>query len=193
MSSKIYSAAVLGLDCQLVEVEADTTPSNPKFFIVGLPDKAVEESKERVLSALKNSGFWLPRGKVTINLAPADLRKEGPSYDLPIAISLLLATNQLTILNDQSDQIFIGELALNGRLRPVTGVLSVCLEAKKRGIKAVFLPFENAPEGALVEGLDILACRDLNEIFLHFTKEKLISPYVIAAQPKNAETEYSTI
>lgn len=178
MSEKIYSAAVVGLECQLVEVEADIMASTPKFFIVGLPDKAVEESKERVLSSLKNSGFNLPRGKITINLAPADLRKEGPSYDLPIAVSLLLATNQMLSNSEMEKQIFIGELALDGSLRPINGVLSVCLEAKRRGIKSVFLPKQNAEEGALVEGLEIMACEKLKDIFNHFTGSNPIFPYI---------------
>src|SRR3989344_5364502 len=110
MSKKVYSAAVLGLDCELVEVAADTTFGVPKIFIVGLPDKAVDEAKERVRSAVKNSGFFMPRSKVTINLAPADLKKEGPAYDLAIAIAILMVTRQLTLKSDWNKQIFIGEL-----------------------------------------------------------------------------------
>lgn len=179
MSSKILSAAVLGLDCQLVEVEADTTPSNQKFFIVGLPDKSVEESKERVLSALKNSGFTLPRGKVTVNLAPADLRKEGPAYDLPIAISLLVATKQLFIDSDWLDKVFLGELALNGELRPVNGVLSVCLQAQKQGIKNIFIPKENAAEAALVPGLKIFAANNLEDIVSHLLNQNQIPEFIL--------------
>jgi magnesium chelatase family protein len=190
MSSKILTAAVLGLECQLVEVEADTTPSNPKFFIVGLPDKAVEESKERVMSAIKNSGFFLPRGKVTVNLAPADLRKEGPAYDLPIAISLLVATCQLPLPADTQDQIYLGELALNGELRPVNGVLSVCLEAQQQGIKRIFLPADNAAEAALVSGLEILACGCLNDIAGHLAKEKIIPPFVLSQPAEAPPTEF---
>ena len=147
MSAKVLSAAVLGLNCELVEVEADTSASNPGIFIVGLPDKAVDESRERVRSAIKNSDLSMPRGKVTINLAPADLKKEGPAYDLPIAISILLASKQLFLTVPFDQQIFIGELALDGQLRPVNGVLSICLEAKNKGIKTVYLPQANAAEG----------------------------------------------
>ncbi len=179
------------MECQLVEVEADIMASTPKFFIVGLPDKAVEESKERVLSAIKNSGFTLPRGKVTINLAPADLRKEGPSYDLPIAVSLLLTTNQLFIDENPTDKIFIGELALDGNLRPINGTLSVCLEAKSRGVKQIFLPKDNAAEAALVEGLEIMPCEKLKDIFCHFSQQEKIAPHTknVLFAPQSFESE----
>lgn len=179
------------MECQLVEVEADIMASTPKFFIVGLPDKAVEESKERVLSAIKNSGFTLPRGKVTINLAPADLRKEGPSYDLPIAVSLLLTTNQLFIDENPTDKIFIGELALDGSLRPINGTLSVCLEAKSRGVKQIFLPKDNAAEAALVEGLEIMPCEKLKDIFCHFSQQEKIVPHTknVLFAPQSFESE----
>src|SRR3989339_634417 len=107
MSSKVYSAALIGLDCAIVEVEADTSPALPGIFVVGLPDKAVDESRERVRSAIKNSGLKMPRGKVTINLAPADLKKEGPAYDLPIAISILLTTKQLILKDNWEKLLFI--------------------------------------------------------------------------------------
>jgi len=177
MSSKVLSAAVLGLECELVEVEADTHLALPGIFIVGLPDKAVDESKERVRSAIKNSGFEVPRRRVTINLAPADLKKQGPSYDLPIAISILLVSGQLMFANDWNSQIFIGELAFDGSLRPVNGVLSICLAVKQRGIKAIYLPAENAAEASLVSGLDIFPAANLEQIIYHLLGKKLISPY----------------
>ncbi len=177
MSSKVLSAAVVGLNCELVEVEADTSRSQPKFFIVGLPDKAVDESKERVRSAIKNSGFEMPRGRITVNLAPADLKKEGPSYDLSIAISILLTSKQLFLPNSFKDQLFIGELALDGQLRPVNGVLSICLEIKKKGIKYIFLPKENAAEASLVSDLIIFPCQNLNEITNHLRGKALIKQY----------------
>ncbi len=182
MSSKVMTAAVLGLNCELVEVEADTTPMLPKFFIVGLPDKSVDESKERVRSAIKNSGFKMPRAKITINLAPADLRKEGPAYDLPIAVSILLTTKQLFLAESiakPEQQIFIGELALNGRLRPVNGVLSVCLAAKEQGIKNIYLPHRNAAEATLIKGLNIYPCKNLSQLVKHLSGKDLIKPFVI--------------
>jgi len=176
MSSKIISAAVLGLNCELVEVEADTSNGLPKFFIVGLPDKAVDESKERVRSALKNSSFEFPRGRITVNLAPADLRKAGPSYDLPIAISIMLASKQLFLQVDFNKQLFIGELALDGQLRPISGIISICLEAKKKNIKTIYLPKENAAEAGLVSGLEIFALENLTQLVNHLSGQKKIKP-----------------
>jgi len=178
MSSKVLSAAVIGLNCELVEVEADVSPALPGIFIVGLPDKAVDESRERVRAAIKNSGFYMPRGKVTINLAPADLKKEGPAYDLPIAISTLIATHQLKLKDNWNEQIFIGELALAGTLRSVNGVLSICLAAKEKGIKKIYLPAQNAAEASLVFGLEIYACKDLSELIDHLSGQKSINQFV---------------
>jgi len=178
MSAKVLSAAVLGLDCELVEVEADTTPNMPRFYIVGLPDKAVDEAKERVRAAIKNSGFRVPRGKITVNLAPADLKKQGPAYDLPIAVSILLTTHQLEVEDKELNKmLFIGELALNGKLRPVTGVLSICLEAKKRKINKIILPRANAAEAGLVPELEIMPIDDLAQLADHFAGKKIILPY----------------
>jgi magnesium chelatase family protein len=177
MSAKVLSAAVIGLDCELVEVEADTTTNLPRFFIVGLPDKATDEAKERVRPAIKNSGFRIPRGKITVNLAPADLKKQGPAYDLPMAISILLTTHQLELDDEWDKQIFIGELALDGKLRPVTGVLSICLEARKRGINKIFLPQINAAEAGLVPELQIFPVADLVQLAEHFSGENKMKPY----------------
>ncbi len=178
MSAKVYSAAVLGLDCALVEVEADVASGLPNIFIVGLPDKAVDESKERVRSAIKNSGFAVPRGKVTINLAPADLKKAGPAYDLPIAVSILLKTGQLRLSTLWSEQIFLGELALDGKLRPVNGVLSICLAAKQAGVKTIFLPSANAAEACLVSGLRVIPCENLSQLADHISGKEIIAPAV---------------
>jgi len=177
MSSKVLSAAVIGLNCELVQVEADTLRSKPRFFIVGLPDKAVDESKERVRSAIKNSGFELPRGRITINLAPADLRKEGPAYDLSVAISILLTSKQLVLPQSWDDQVFIGELALDGELRSVNGVLSICLEIRKKGIKKIYLPQDNASEANLVSGLEIFPCQNLEQLTSHLVGKELIKPF----------------
>ncbi|OGY48029.1 MAG: magnesium chelatase [Candidatus Buchananbacteria bacterium RIFCSPHIGHO2_01_FULL_46_12] len=182
MAAKVLSAAVLGLDCELVEVEADTSPSKPGMFIVGLPDKAVDEAKERVRSAIRNSGFRVPRGKITVNLAPADLKKAGPAYDLPIAVSVLLTTHQAILPLDWDSQIFIGELALDGQLRPVAGVLSICLQIKERGIKKIYLPEANAAEAGLILDLEIFPCRSLPQLAEHLSGHELIRPY----QPDNS-------
>lgn len=177
MSKKVLSAAVIGLDCELVQVEADTLRSKPRFFIVGLPDKSVDESRERVRSAIKNSGFEMPRGRITINLAPADLRKEGPAYDLSVAISILLTSKQLFLPSSWDEQIFIGELALDGELRSVNGVLSICLEIKKRGVKKIYLPKANAAEASLISGIEIIPCESLEHLTNHLSGKKLIEPF----------------
>ena len=147
MSSKIFSASVTGLDAEIIEVEADIANGLPSFTIVGLPDKAVEEAKERVRSAVKNTGLEFPKTKITINLAPADVKKEGVGFDLPIAIALLAATGNLP--QDLFEQMVIaGELGLNGVLRPIPGILPMALAAKKSGKKTLIVPYENAREAA---------------------------------------------
>ena len=177
MSSKILSAAVVGLEAEIVEVEADTS-SGPlgTFTIVGLPDIAVQESKERVRSAIKNSGFNFPKLKTTINLAPADLKKQGPSYDLPIAVSILATTYKINIITSTENMLFVGELALNGRLRSVNGILSIALAAKNKGIKTLFVPAVNAKEAKLVENLEVIGVNNLVELTEHLTGRKLIEP-----------------
>lgn len=180
MSSKILSAAVVGLDAELVEVEADTS-SGPLgvFSIVGLPDMAVSESKERVRSAIKNSGFKFPKRKVTINLAPADLRKQGPSYDLPIAISILKTTNKIATTQLFDDCLFVGELALDGQLRPINGILSIALMAQKKKIKTIFVPIVNAGEANLVKGLNVIAIKNLAELVEHIEGKKILEPVIL--------------
>lgn len=177
MSSKIFSAAVVGLDAELVEVEADTG-SGPlgSFAIVGLPDMAVSESKERVRLAIKNSGLTFPQKKVTVNLAPADLKKQGPSYDLPIAISILEATGKLKIKNDVSQMLFMGELALNGQLRPINGALSVAIMAREKGIKTIFVPRENAQEAKLAKDIEVIPVNNLVELVRHLENKQSIEP-----------------
>jgi len=170
MPSKIFSAAVVGLDAEIVEVEADTS-SGPlgAFSIVGLPDMAVSESRERVRSAIKNSGFNFPKRKVTVNLAPADLKKQGPSYDLPVAVSILLATERIKVLNDLNKMMFVGELALNGFMRPINGMLSIAIMAKRKGIKTIFVPIANAKEAKLVKELEVIPLDNLSQLANHLT------------------------
>src|SRR5580765_5389550 len=148
MLSKVFSAAVIGLDAVPVEVEIDIASQGlPSFTIVGLPDKAVEEAKERVRSAIRNSGADFPAKRITVNLAPADLPKEGPSYDLPIALGILIASEQLK--TEINDALFMGELSLDGRLRHTNGVLPQVLMAKNKKMKRVFVPSVNAKEAAI--------------------------------------------
>lgn len=162
---KVYSAAIIGLEAELVEVEADLMTGLKYFGIVGLPDKSVEESKERIAAAIKNSGVKPPQKlnkRTIINLAPADLRKEGSAYDLPIALSFLLASEQIDF--EPKDKLFIGELALDGKLRKINGVLPVCLLAKEQGINTVLIPKPNTKEARLVKGLNIIPAESLSEL-----------------------------
>ncbi|OGI25088.1 MAG: magnesium chelatase [Candidatus Moranbacteria bacterium RBG_13_45_13] len=176
MSSKVFSATTLGLASHLVEVEADTHSGTHIFSIVGLPDAAVKEAKDRVDSAIKNSGFKPPHrcGHITVNLAPADIKKEGPLYDLPIALGFLLATKQLKA--DIENKLFVGELSLDGKIRPVNGVLPIAIMAREKEIGEVIVPKENAKEAAIVEGLRVIPANTLKELILHLTGEEKINP-----------------
>ena len=175
--ANINSIAVIGLAGEKVEVEVDLSSGLPAFNIVGLPDKAVEESKERVRSAIKNSGCNFPQKRITVNLAPADLRKEGPSYDLPIAIGILLASDQ--IIFDSTELAIVGELSLNGDIRRTNGILPAVISAKELQFKAIVIPEKNTKEASIVDGIDIFATKNLKEIVRHFRNEQLLKaiPY----------------
>ncbi|TAK30808.1 MAG: ATP-binding protein [Chloroflexota bacterium] len=175
MLAKALSCAVVGLEGALVEVEVDIAPGMPAFSIVGLPDAAVQESKERVRAAIRNSGGQFPIKRITVNLAPADIKKEGPAYDLPIAVGILLASEQ-TSLNGRR-ALFLGELSLDGALRHTAGILPMVALAQERGISTVFVPSVDAAEAALVEGMTILPVQTLSEL-IHFLNGALpIIPY----------------
>ncbi len=171
---KLYGAELEGINAQLIEVEADLNVGLHAFTIVGLADKAVSEAKERVNSALKNSGIKPPakeNRKITVNLAPADVKKIGSHFDLPIALSYLLASEQLRIF-DASKKIFAGELALDGMLRPIAGALNMAMLAQRKGFEEFFLPRENAREAALVKGIKVIPVRNLIEILEHLEGTK---------------------
>lgn len=177
MSSKIYSAAVVGLDAEVVEVEAETGGGEMgTVAVVGLPDAAVSESRDRVRGAIKNTGLEFPKLRVTINLAPADLKKQGPSYDLPIAISILMVNKSFFLREDISASIFLGELALSGQVRPIMGVLPIAIKARQEKFKQIFLPSANAEEARLVDGVDILPVDDLCQLVEHLRGAKKIVP-----------------
>ncbi len=178
MLAKVYSSAIVGLSAQPIEVEVDLSAGLHTFQIVGLPDKAVNEAKERVSSAIKNIGISPPqhsRKRVIVNLAPANLRKQGPAYDLPIAVAFLIAANQL-IVDDPEDKLFIGELSLEGKLRPVNGILSIAIMAKKEKFQTLFMPKANAVEASLVKGIKVIPVDSLRQIISHLKGEELISP-----------------
>ena len=162
MLAKVCSAAVNGIEAYAVEVEVNTGFGDTLIVIVGLPDAAVKESRDRVMTALTNSGFRFTFGRTTINLAPADVKKEGPSFDLPIAIGMVAASEQMEF--DQLENfVIVGELALNGALRPVKGVLPIALRARKDGRAGMLVPPENAAEAAVVSGLQVIPVQNLRE------------------------------
>ncbi len=181
MISKVFSAAVLGLDAELIEVEADVTNGLPATVIVGLPDTAVQESRERVKAAIKNSGCSYPPTRVSVNLAPADVPKLGTHFDLPIALCVLMASEQLDCIN--TGKIFLGELSLDGQLRAVPGVLAVAITAKRLGIKELFVPKSNAKEAALVGGIKIYPVDNLKQLLGHLMGLELL-PIEPEAQPQ---------
>ena len=162
------------MEAYKVLVEADISGGLPRFDIVGLPDTAVSESRERVRSAIKNANLQYPVSRITVNLAPADIKKEGPIYDLPILISLLCANEQLKGVTD--DMAFIGELALDGELRKVNGVLPMVICAMKSGIKKIFIPYDNISEGAVVQGIDVYPVKSVFQLLKHLTGIEEIKP-----------------
>ena len=174
MISKVFSAALSGVDAKIVTVETDIAHGLHCFNIVGLPDKSVGESKDRINAALKNSGFHYPKStnqKITVNLAPASLKKEGSSYDLPIAVGYLVASGQIKA--DVSEALFAGELALSGEIRPVRGTLAIAETAKNRGFKTIIIPADNLAEAKLISGIAIIPVKNLMECVEYLTLNKL--------------------
>ncbi|MBQ8550971.1 MAG: YifB family Mg chelatase-like AAA ATPase [Clostridia bacterium] len=174
MFTRVDSFGLFGIESYSVLVEADISNGLPSFDIVGLADTAVKESRERVRSAMKNCGFKFPVGRITVNLAPADKRKEGSIYDLPVLVALLRASAQLDCELDGC--AFLGEVSLDGRVRPINGLLAMAIEAEKRGIKSLFVPIDNAAEAAVVDGIDIYGVSTVAELFAHLTGTKRMEP-----------------
>ncbi len=168
MLSKVTGLGIIGLDAFIVDVESDVGSGLPRLDIVGLPDTSVKESKERVRSAIKNSGKRFPSGAITINLAPADVRKEGAYLDLPIAIGIIKASTDI-IKNDISDYAFIGELSLDGNIRRINGMMPLLISAAKLGIKKFIIPYANKSEAEYIDGLEVYPCKTLNEVLGHLT------------------------
>lgn len=197
MLARIYSAAVYGVDAYEIEIEVNAASGLPAIVIVGLPDTAVKESRDRVTTAVSNSGYYWPRGRTTINLAPADIKKEGPSFDLPIALGMI-ATEQEIEGDPFASLSFVGELALNGAVRPVKGVLPVALEARRRGKRALIVPEANAREAAMVDRIEIYGVRNLRETFQFVTGEKQLTPVrgdmnEYFAQHHNYEVDFADV
>lgn len=176
MLAKTFGGSVYGIDATLITVEVNVTQGT-KFFLVGLPDNAVKESEHRIDSALKQVGCFMPRLKVVINLAPADIRKEGSAYDLPIALSILSASEQIKCPT-LDEYVILGELSLDGHLRPIKGVLPIAIEARKQGLKGFILPKENAEEAAIVNNIEIIPVTTLKEAIDHLTGKNPIQSLV---------------
>lgn len=168
MLSKVNGLGIIGLDAFKVEVETDIGPGLPRMDIVGLPDAAVKESRERVHSAIKNSGKHFPNGVITVNLAPADIKKEGVYLDLPIAIGIIKATSDI-IKDDISEYVFIGELSLDGNIRGINGLMPLLISARKQGMKKFVVPFANIKEAEYIDGIDIFPCKTLNQVLGHLS------------------------
>jgi len=175
MLARVFSAATVGLTVRQIEVEVDVEKRGfPTFKIVGLPDKAVEEAKERIRAAMGNSQVSFPKHKIVINLAPADIPKAGPSFDLPMALGILIAHGQIAPLKEKS--LFLGELSLNGTVRRVNGILPIVMAAKEKGFKKIFIPEENAQEGALVSNIEVYPIKSLRQLIFSLFGEKTLSP-----------------
>ena len=179
MLCRVLSAYVIGIDAHLIEVEVDISGRGlPHFSMVGLPDAAVKESKDRIKAALKNIGFQFPLKQITVNLAPADIKKEGSSFDLPIALGIISAEGIVSQEN-LGDYIIVGELSLDGRVKPIRGALPIAVEAKRLSSKGIILPKENASEAAVVKGVNVYGFNSLPEIIEFLSQLTPKEPYTI--------------
>jgi len=186
MLFKALSAAVYGIDAYLVEVEVDVSAGLGNFLTVGLPDMAVKESKERIKAAIKNCGLDYPFQNITVNLAPADIKKEGSGFDLPMAIGIL-GTNGTLLKKDLNDYLFLGELSLDGSLRPIKGALSIAVAAQQKGIRNLVLPQDNAREAAVVKGISVYGMKTLPQVLDLVNQTDTFEPLQIDPQSLLAE------
>ncbi len=186
MLAKVSSCAIVGLGGEVVEVEVDISQGLPAFSIVGLPDAAVQEAKERVRSAVRNSGHDFPLKRITVNLAPADLRKEGPAYDLPIAVGILMASGQVPASDNVA--VYMGELSLDGQLRHTSGVLPMVALARDHGFEAVFVPAGDAAEASLIDGVRVMPVSALGDLTSHLRAVQPIAPFVPTEPRTSAQT-----
>jgi magnesium chelatase family protein len=177
MLVKTYSSTVFGIDATTITIEVNLG-IGVNFFLVGLPDSAVKESQQRIKAAFKNNDFNFPGKEITVNMAPADIRKEGSVFDLPIAIGILAVSNQVSI-DKLSAYVLIGELSLDGNLNPLKGILPIALQAKKEGFKGLIVPISNAKEAAVVDGLDVLGVNNLKEVIQFLNNELVIEPFKV--------------
>lgn len=197
MLAKSFGAAVYGVDAKIITIEVNVG-QGVKFFMSGLPDSAIKESEHRVESAVKQYGYRMPRQKVVVNLAPADIKKEGSAYDLPIALSILKASDQISA-DKMEEYLIMGELALDGSLRPIKGVLPIAIEARKNKFKGFMLPKENAKEAAIVNDLDVIGVETIAEAVAFFEGKLQIEPLevdtrdVFMAQIDNYSADFKDV
>ena len=177
MLVKTYGCAVFGIEATIVTVEVNIS-NGVNFFLVGLPDSAVKESQQRIQAALKNNGYKIPVKEITVNMAPADIRKEGSAYDMTIALGILAASEQINS-NNVSDYLIMGELSLDGSLQPLKGVLPIAIEARKHGLKGIILPKQNAREAAIVDGMDVYGVDNIKEVIDFFNEEIKLEKTVV--------------
>ena len=189
MLAKVTSSAVIGIDAYVVEVEVDISQGLPSFSTVGLAEGAVRESKERVKAAVKNSGYHFPSDRITVNLAPADVKKEGSAFDLPMAVGILAATG-LVPKEACKDSLFLGELSLDGLVRPIKGTLPIAIKAREEGMKGIFLPAENAPEAAVVDGIGVFPLASLGQLVDALCDLSPIASYRMDPVKAEADTEF---
>ena len=177
MLVKTYGCAVFGIEATIVTVEVNIS-NGVNFFLVGLPDSAVKESQQRIQAALKNNGYKIPIKEITVNMAPADIRKEGSAYDMTIAMGILAASEQIKP-DKVSDYLIMGELSLDGSLQKLKGVLPIAIEAKKVGLKGIILPKQNAKEAAIVDGMDVYGVENIKDVIDFFNEEKELQKTVV--------------
>ena len=197
MITRVFSAAVVGIDATEIEIEVNTGPGEPSIIVVGLPDTAVKESKDRVIAALSNSGYRWPRKRTTVNLAPADIKKQGPSFDLPIALGMI-ATDKEEDLPRLSRCVVAGELALTGEVRPIKGALPLTLEARAQGRKAVILPLANVREASVVQGIEVYGVKNLREAYEFLSKASELTAVagdalLLEGQEQSFEIDFSEV
>lgn len=196
MLSKVLSSSLIGIEAYLVDVEVDISPGLPTFFTVGLPDAAVKESRDRVKAAINNTGFKFPSKKITVNLAPADIKKEGSAFDLPIAVAILKAEG--IIKNESSDTIILGELSLDGSVKRIKGVLSIALMAKEKGIERIIIPVENSQEAAVVQEIKVYPVHTLTQTVEFLNQNQNIEPksidiYDVFEKKSNYPIDFSEV
>ncbi|NQY68570.1 MAG: YifB family Mg chelatase-like AAA ATPase, partial [Flavobacteriales bacterium] len=197
MLVKTYGSATFGIEATTITVEVDIS-KGAKFFMVGLPDNAVKESQQRIQAALTNNGYRIPGRRIVVNMAPADIRKEGSFYDLTIAVGILAASDQIKC-DAVSDYVIMGELSLDGSLQPLKGALPIALQAKKENFKGIILPLTNAKEAGIVEGLNVLGVENIQQVADFFNKESEITPTIVDtksefnAKNSNSDFDFSDV